>query len=176
MRVNTVKGQPFQGGYFIVNDDMALLITRQVGPDHPQASIRQSPNGNRVIVPMGAVYPQDGPHAEGLVYEDVDVTEGPKPCSVVVRCKAYVDRLPLYPSMESVRMMRNITFAVAPEVERPYGADLVAWLTMYDVEQAFTGTTRDGDLTDDDMDDVFSDDDGGGSALTDDDMDDVFRG
>lgn len=176
MRVNTIKGQPLHGGYFVVNDETCLTVTRQVGPDHPQAVDRPSADGFRRIVPMGAVWPQDGTSAEGLLYEDIDVTEGPKPCSVVVMCKAYVDRLPLYPSMESVRMMRNITFAVSPEVERPYGADLVAWLTLYDVEQAFTGTTTEGDLTDADMDDVFADDDDGGSALTDSDMDDVFKG
>lgn len=176
MRLNTIKGQPLQGGYFVVNDEMCLAVTRQVGPEHPQASQRDSPSGKRTIVPMGAVWPQDGPQAIGLVYEDVDVTNGPMPCSVVVRCKAYVDRLPLYPSAESVRSMVGISFSVAPEVERPYDEDLVAWLTMYDIEQTFTGETIEGDMTDEEMDDVFSDDeDEDGGVLTDEDMDDIFE-
>ena len=50
-------------------------------------------NGGK-YVPMGTIYPSADSSAEGIVYEDVDVTTGNMPGSVVLSGVVYEGRLP----------------------------------------------------------------------------------
>jgi hypothetical protein len=49
----------------------------------------------RKIVPAGSVYPANDATAIGILYADVDVTEGPQPGSVLVGAWIFEARLPV---------------------------------------------------------------------------------
>lgn len=50
-------------------------------------------DGGGKFLPMGTIYPTNDSNAEGIVYEDVDVTTGDMPCSVVLSGVVYENRL-----------------------------------------------------------------------------------
>lgn len=64
--------------------------TRQVLQDH--TNVRETED-KRLYVPMGSVFMNNDSSAEGIIYEDVDVTNGDMPGSVVTKGVVYVDRL-----------------------------------------------------------------------------------
>ena len=78
------------------------------------------------IVPMGAIYSETsgtGSSATtkyiGLLYEDVEVTKGDMPGSVVTRGTVYEDRLPVEVSSAVKTALAGITFKTVPTVTRP---------------------------------------------------------
>lgn len=52
----------------------------------------------RKIVPAGSVYPANDATAIGILYTDVDVTEGPQPGAVLVDAWILEGRLPVAPA------------------------------------------------------------------------------
>ena len=86
------KGTTYAPGYFIANNDenvvretkqaaqnSALVVTDETGTKH---------------IPMGTAYPSNDANAIGIMYEDVDVSVGNMPCSVVTgNAVVYEDRL-----------------------------------------------------------------------------------
>lgn len=81
------KGVVYAPGYFLAHEECERK-TRQI----PQAGATNV-NG-RKYVKMGTIYPSNTSSAEGIVYEDVDVTTGNMPGSVVLKGVVYEDRLP----------------------------------------------------------------------------------
>lgn len=74
------------------------------------------------VVKAGTVYPTNDGNAIGIVYEDVDVTGGNMPGSVVTKGKVIKSRLAeeLNDSAESALAAKGFTFVdTAPEVTRP---------------------------------------------------------
>lgn len=74
------------------------------------------------VVKAGTVYPTNDGNAIGIVYEDVDVTGGNMPGSVVTKGKVIKSRLAeeLNDSAESALTAKGFTFVdTAPEVTRP---------------------------------------------------------
>lgn len=73
-------------------------------------------------VPMGTIYPANDATAEGIVYEDIDVTNGNKAGSVVLSGVVYEDRLAeaVDTAAKTALEGKGFTFvATAPEVVRP---------------------------------------------------------
>lgn len=113
-------GTPEQGivyapGYFLAHEECERK-TRQIAQ-----SGATNVNG-RKYVKMGTVYPANDATAEGIVYEDVDVTTGNMPGSVVVKGVVYEDRLPvaLANAAKTALTAKGFTFiATAPAVTRP---------------------------------------------------------
>ncbi len=71
---------------------------------------------------MGTVYPANDETAIGIVYEDVEVTWGDEPGSVVTRGTVYEDRLPveLDSDAKTALITKGFTFIEsAPAVVRP---------------------------------------------------------
>lgn len=71
----------------------------------------------------GTIYPANDGTAEGIVFEDVCVTSGDMPGSVVVAGRVYTDRLLQTPTAEAKAAMEagGIVFIpTAPAVTRPY--------------------------------------------------------
>ncbi len=64
----------------------------------------------RKIVPAGTVYPKNDATAIGILYTDVDVTEGPQPGAVLVEAWVLEARLPIVPSAEAKTAMKGIKF------------------------------------------------------------------
>lgn len=85
------KGTTYAPGYFLANNDEGVTReTRQVAQN--SALVKETADGK--YVPMGTAYPTNDGNAIGLLYEDVDVTVGNMPGSVVTGgAVVYEDRL-----------------------------------------------------------------------------------
>lgn len=76
-------------GYFLAHEECARE-TREFAQN--SALVVTSENGTK-HVPMGTAYPTNDANAIGITYEDVDVTTGNMPGSVVTKGIVYEDRL-----------------------------------------------------------------------------------
>ena len=81
------QGKTYAPGYFLAHEECERK-TRQIAQEGAT-----NVNG-RKYVKMGTIYPANDGTAEGIVYEDVDVTTGNMPGSVVLKGVVYEDRLP----------------------------------------------------------------------------------
>lgn len=111
----SLKGSTFNNGFFLVNEEDSLRETAMINADHPQVVTR----GRRKIVPMGSVFPANDGTAKGLLYEDIDVTDGDALCSVVTIGKIYEDRLPEPLADAAKTALVNITIEDSPAIVRP---------------------------------------------------------
>ena len=86
------KGEGYAPGYFLAyNDEGVTRETRQFAQN--SALVVTSENGAKHI-PMGTAYPTNDGNAIGIAYEDVDVSTGDMPGSVVTGgAIVYEDRL-----------------------------------------------------------------------------------
>ncbi|MCI8623758.1 MAG: hypothetical protein HFG26_08860 [Provencibacterium sp.] len=111
------NGQCYAPGWFLANNEDCTRETRQIA----QAGAETGPNGSK-YVKMGTVYPANDNTAEGIVYEDVDVSTGDMPGSVVTAGEVYEDRLPAALAEEAKTALtgKGFTFRTAPSVTRPY--------------------------------------------------------
>lgn len=114
---NTARS--YSPGYFLINgDEECVRETREL----PQ-SLATTLSDGRKIVKMGTFFPANSSGTvEGIVYEDIDVTSGAMPGSVVTKGNVYLDRLPASPEsgVQSALEGKGFTFkASAPDVVRP---------------------------------------------------------
>jgi hypothetical protein len=83
------KGVSYTPGWFLAKqDETCTRETREIA----QSGAVTDDQGNK-YVPMGTAYPSNDGNAIGIVYEDVDVTTGNMPGSVVTKGEVYEDRL-----------------------------------------------------------------------------------
>lgn len=82
------QGKTYAPGWFLAHEECERK-TRQI----PQTGATTASNGGK-YVKMGTIFPANDATAEGIVYEDVDVTTGDMPGSVVLKGVVYEDRLP----------------------------------------------------------------------------------
>lgn len=114
------EGLVFAPGWFLATEVGVERKTRQVAQGH--ANVQTTTDG-RLYVPMGSIYPSNDSSAEGIIYEDVDVTSGDMPGSVVTKGAVYADRLPVTidSAAQTALEALGITFVdSAPEVTRPF--------------------------------------------------------
>lgn len=111
------EGKIYQPGYFLAHEECERK-TRQIA----QSGATTGPEGTK-YVPMGTIYPSNDNKAEGIVYEDVDVTTGDMPGSVVTKGVVIESRLPvdLDSDAKTALIAKGFTF-VADDVTivRPY--------------------------------------------------------
>lgn len=115
---NATTGQACAPGWFLANNEDCTRETRTI----KAVGATDGPNGGK-YVPMGTVYPSNGGSAIGIVYEDVDVTTGDMPGSVVTAGTVYKDRLPVDLDSGAQEALEALGFKfieTAPAVERPY--------------------------------------------------------
>lgn len=111
------KGTTYMPGWFLAHEECERK-TRQIS----QTGATVTDNGAK-YVKMGTIYPANDATAEGIVYEDVDVSTGDMPGSVVLSGVVYEDRLPvaLESAAKTALQGKGFTFiANAPTVTRPY--------------------------------------------------------
>lgn len=86
------KGTTYAPGYFLAhNDEGVVRETKEIAQN--SALVVTSEDGTK-HVPMGTAYPTNDGNAIGILYEDVDVTVGNMPGSVVTgNAEVYEDRL-----------------------------------------------------------------------------------
>lgn len=66
-------------------------------------------NGKK-IVKAGTILPANDATAEGILYNDVDVTNGPQPGSLIVEAYILEERLPVAPNAEAKTALKEIKF------------------------------------------------------------------
>lgn len=120
-KVSSTTGTAFEAGWFLVDDERCTRQSMTVAANHGQRVTR---NG-RTIVPMGAVIPANGATAKGILYEDVDVTDGAAEGSVVTEGTVYGDRLPAALAEAAATALTQIrVIAASPTVTRPAAFDV----------------------------------------------------
>ena len=107
------KNKIYQPGYFLAHAD-CKRVTKQM----PQAGSQTADNGG-LYVPMGTIYPADDATAIGIVYEDVDVTSGDMPGSVVTAGTVWENRLTISDAAKTALEGKGFTFLTEPTVTRP---------------------------------------------------------
>ena len=114
------NGIVYAPGYFLASDVGVTYETREIAQDHENA---QTGDFGQTYVPAGSVYPTNDASAEGIVFEDIDVTNGNMPGSVVTSGKVYADRLPVTLATTAQSALEALGFVFvdeAPAVTRPY--------------------------------------------------------
>lgn len=109
-KTNNVMYHP---GYFLAHEECTRK-TKQI----PQAGAVTAANGG-LYVPMGTIFPADDATAIGIVYEDVDVTSGDMPGSVVLKGAVWEDRLTISSEAKSALEGLGFQFLTEPAVTRP---------------------------------------------------------
>lgn len=135
---NATVGKTYAPGWFLATEE-CTRETRQIGQTGAVSA-----NGGK-YQKMGSFYPANNSSTvEGILYEDVDVTSGDMPCSVVTSGEVYLDRLPAAPEsgVQSALEAKGFKFITsAPETVRPeYPADLIA-LTVVSAAGTASGDT-----------------------------------
>jgi len=111
----SAQGTTFEAGWFLVDDEQCLRETATIAANHAQKVTR---NG-RTIVPAGAVIPANGATAVGILYEDIDVTDGAAAGSIVTKGTIYGDRLPAALDSDAATALTGIKVKTSPAVVRP---------------------------------------------------------
>lgn len=110
------QGTVYAPGYFLAHEE-CVRETREI----PQTGATTAEDGSK-YVKMGTPFPANGATAIGLVYEDVDVTTGNMPGSVVTSGVVIESRLPvtLAEAAKTALEGKGFTFVTEPAVTRPY--------------------------------------------------------
>jgi len=106
----------YQPGWFLASGD-CRRETCEVAQNHAQVVTKT--DGSK-YVPAGAVVPSNDGNAKGILYEDVDVSTGNMPGSLVTEGVVYEDRLPASVQSSAKAVLPGITFiSAAPAIARP---------------------------------------------------------
>lgn len=110
------KGQGYAPGYFLAHDECER-VTREI----PQSMATTAENGTK-YVKMGTIFPSNDGNAKGIVYEDVDVTLGNMPGSVVTKGTVYEGRIPVAATSTAKTALtaEGIKFITEALATRPY--------------------------------------------------------
>lgn len=103
-------------GFFLAHED-CVRETREI----PQSIAITNADGSK-YVPMGSAYPSNDGDIEGLVYEDVDVSTGNMPGSVVTKGVVLASILPMALTTAAKTKLENLDFKFVQRgaVTRPY--------------------------------------------------------
>ena len=113
---NNTDSKIYAPGYFLAHEE-CVRETKQIA----QSGATTTAEGGK-YVKMGTPYPSNDGNAIGIVYEDVDVTTGDMPGSVVTKGEVYEGRLPveLNGAAKSALQALGFRFVEEPSVTRPY--------------------------------------------------------
>lgn len=109
------QGKAYEAGYFLAHEECERK-TIQI----PQTGATTLTNGAK-YVKAGTIYPANDATAVGIVYEDVDVTNGDAAGSVVLSGVVYSDRLPVELAQAAQTALEGLgfKFTTEPETTRP---------------------------------------------------------
>ena len=134
------KGIGYAPGYFLASADCDRE-TVEVSASHAQ--VVTNADGTK-YVPAGAVIPSNDGNAKGILYEDVEVTTGNMPGSLVTRGTVYEDKLPAAIESAAEAVLTGIkVITTSPAVVRPssYAKDTLIALTVTSVGGTGSGKT-----------------------------------
>ena len=133
------NGRGYAPGYFLASADCDRE-TVQVSASHSQAVTI----GATKIVPAGAVIPSNDGNAKGILFEDVEVTTGDMPGSLVTRGAVYEDKLPAAIESSAEAVLTGIkVITTSPAVVRPksFSQDTLIALTVTSEAGSTSGKT-----------------------------------
>ena len=134
---NATVGKTYAPGWFLAHEE-CVRETRQI----PQSGAT-SANGGK-YQKMGSFYPANNSSTvEGILYEDVDVTSGDMPGSVVTKGVVYLNRLPAAPEsgVQAALEAKGFKFINESDVVRPeYPSSLIS-LTVASAAGTASGDT-----------------------------------
>ena len=133
------NGRGYAPGYFLASADCDRE-TVEVSASHAQAITI----GDKKIVPAGAVIPSNDGNAKGILYEDVEVTTGDMPGSLVTRGAVYEDKLPAAIESTAEAVLPGIrVITTSPAVVRPasFSKDTLTELTVTSEAGSASGKT-----------------------------------
>lgn len=114
------EGTVYAPGWFLASEVGVERKTREISTEHENV---QTDEDGYMWVPGGSIYPSNDSDAEGIIYENVNVTSGNMPGSVVTKGTVYADRLAEEISDDAVSALEDLGFVFvdeAPAVERPF--------------------------------------------------------
>ena len=114
--IGSSNGKTYAPGYFLDHEECERK-TMEI----PQSLATTAENGTK-YVKMGTPYPSNDGDIKGIVYEDVDVTTGNMPGSVVLKGTIIEDRLPVTLDSAAKTKLEELgfTFESTATVTRPY--------------------------------------------------------
>lgn len=131
----------YKPGFFLAHEE-CTRETRQIAQNHAQVVTADG----KKHVPMGAIYPANDATAVGIVYEDVDVTTGAMPGSVVTAGTVYLDRLPAAPASAAKTALEGLGIkfiTAAPGITRPdFNRAALAAITVASAAGTAAGDTK----------------------------------
>lgn len=132
------NGRVYAPGWFLAEEECSRE-TAQISASHSQAVTI----GATKIVPAGAVIPSNDGNAKGILYEDVEVTTGDMPGSIVTKGTVYEDRLPAAIESTAEAVLPGIKVITAsPAVIRPdFSIDGLKALTVQSAAGTAAGDT-----------------------------------
>lgn len=104
------QGKTYAPGYFLAHEE-CVRETREIAQN--SALVVITDNGAK-YVPMGTAYPTNDGNAIGIVYEDIDVTAGNMPGSVVTKGVVIEDRLAITGANYDAVTLKNL---VSPKAQ-----------------------------------------------------------
>ena len=135
---SSTLGTTFEAGWFLANDEQCMRESATIPANHAQKVTR---NG-RDIVPAGAVFPANDGTATGILYEDIDVTDGAAPGSIVTKGVIYGDRLPAQLAQAAATALTGITVKTSPAIVRPSVFSKFDTLDVKSAEGTASGDTK----------------------------------
>lgn len=115
----TNEGTTYAPGYFIAAGDEA--IQRETREISAESALAVTTDEGGKYVPAGTAYPTNDGNAVGILYEDVDVTTGNMPGSVVTGgATVYEDRLAVTGAQYDAVTLKNL---VSPKDQGWYESD-----------------------------------------------------
>lgn len=129
----------YMPGYFLASEE-CTRETVQVSPSHSQ--VVTMADGSK-YVPAGAVVPSNDGNAKGILYEDVDVSTGAMPGSLVTKGIVYEDRLPAAIESSAEAVLPGITvITTSPAMTRPASFDKNEMETITVTSEAGSGAGK----------------------------------
>lgn len=134
------QGKGLEAGYFLVDDENCTRVTAQISASH--AAVVTRSDGTK-FVPAGSIIPSNNSSAVGILYENVDVTAGAAPGSIVTAGIVYKDRLPVVVDSDAASAMTGIKFdTYEPTISRPnFAGGTLAAITVTSAEGTGSGKT-----------------------------------
>lgn len=86
--ITNAKGKVYAPGWFLAHEECSRKTYQMAQNNYAVVT-----EGETKHVPMGVAYPTNDGNAIGIVYEDVDVTTGAMPASIVTKGEVYENRL-----------------------------------------------------------------------------------
>ena len=128
------KGAEYRPGFFLAHEECTRKTYQFKADD---TSVKTTETGGK-YVPAGTVV-LDGENVKGIAYEDVDVTYGDMPGSLVTAGTVYLDLLPSGTDKAKLTAAGFTVIDKAPVVERPADFD-IADIELPKVEEATANT------------------------------------